>query len=115
LEISNIFSVDSQPIVNVSALPTLDELMSKSLNVPSPQSKPISSNPEEWRELSVFDDLLADTQTTDVDVTDLNQIMINGNLDPELELENLEDLSDFLQASVSSNQIDALDNLVRAN
>jgi chemotaxis protein histidine kinase CheA len=115
LEISNIFSVDSQPIVNVSALPTLDELMSKSLNVPSPQSKPISSNPEEWRELSVFDDLLADTQTTDADITDLNQIMINGNLDPELELENLEDLSDFLQASVSSNQIDALDNLVRAN
>jgi chemotaxis protein histidine kinase CheA len=115
LEISNIFSVDPQPIVNASALPTLDELMSKSLNMPPPQSKPISSNPEEWRELSMFDDLLADTQTTDADITDLNQIMINGNLDPELELENLEDLSDFLQASVSSDQIDALDSLVRAN
>ncbi len=113
LEISNIFSVDSQP--NVSALPTLDELMLKSLNVPPSQSKPISSNPGEWRELAVFDDLLADTQTTDADITDLNQIMINGNLDPELELENLEDLSDFLQASVSSNQIDALDSLVKAN
>jgi chemotaxis protein histidine kinase CheA len=115
LEISNIFGIDSQPIGHVSALPTLDELMSKSLNVPPPQSKPISSNPEEWRELSVFDDLLADTQTTDADITDLNQIMINGNLDPELELENLEDLSDFLQASASSNHIDALDSLVRAN
>ena len=115
LEIPSIFSVDSQPIVNVSALPTLDELMSQSLNIPTAQSKPISSNPEEWRELAVFDDLLADTKTTDADITDLNQIMINGNLDPELELENLEDLSDFLQASVSSNQIDDLDSLVKAN
>jgi chemotaxis protein histidine kinase CheA len=115
LEISNIFSVHSQPIINASALPTLDELMSKSLNVTPPQSNPISSNSEEWRELSVFDDLLADTQTTEADITDLNQIVINGNLDPELELENLEDLSDFLQASVSSNQIDAFDSLVRVN
>lgn len=115
LEISNIFSIDPPPIVSIPDLPTLDELMAKSLNTISLKSEVTSSDLEDWRELSVFDDLLADTQTTDADITDLNQIMINGNLDPELELEDLEDLSDFLQASVSSDQIGALDSLVRPN
>ncbi len=115
LEVSNIFSIDPPPIVSTPDLPTLDELMAKSLNTTSLKSEVTSSDLEDWRELSVFDDLLADTQTTDADITDLNQIMINGNLDPELELEDLGDLSDFLQASVSSDQIGTLDSLVKPN
>ncbi len=115
LEISNIFSIDPPPIISIPDLPTLDELMAKSLNTTPLKSEITSSDLEDWRELSAFDDLLADTQTTDADITDLNQIMINGNLDPELELEDLEDLSDFLQASVSSDQIGDLDSLVRPN
>ncbi len=109
LEISSIFSVDPSPTQSPANLPTIDELMAKNLPAPVPQThlqqELTQLQGEEWRELSVFDDLLADTQTIDADITDLNQIVINGNLDPEVELEDLEDLSDFLPASVSSSKL----------
>jgi chemotaxis protein histidine kinase CheA/ActR/RegA family two-component response regulator len=111
LELDNIFN-DLPRADDPPNLPTLDELMAKSLNEPSTNQQMKPLNTEEWQELAMFDDLLADTQTTDVDMADLNQIVINGNLDPELELEELENLSDFSQASVGSNKIDALDNFL---
>jgi chemotaxis protein histidine kinase CheA/ActR/RegA family two-component response regulator len=51
------------------------------------------------KELAMFDDLLADTKTTDVDLADLEQMIIDGNLEEELDLENIED---FSPASVNS-------------
>jgi chemotaxis protein histidine kinase CheA/ActR/RegA family two-component response regulator len=51
------------------------------------------------QELAMFDDLLTDTKTTDVDLADLEQIIIAGNLEEELDLENIED---FSLASVNS-------------
>ncbi len=112
LELADFFGIDPPPLANPPDLPTLDELMAKSLSAPSPKQEITSLDLEDWRELSIFDDLLADTKTTDVNISELNQIAINGNLDPdsELELETMEDLSDFSPASVGSNQIDALDN-----
>jgi HPt (histidine-containing phosphotransfer) domain-containing protein len=100
-EIANVFSSHSPSLDDAPGLPTLDELMAQSL------PKPVAVNNnivylgiEDWQELSIFDDLLADTKTTDVNIADLNQILISCNVDPDLELEDLEDLSDFF-ASLS--------------
>jgi chemotaxis protein histidine kinase CheA/CheY-like chemotaxis protein len=62
-----------------------------------PQLKPIDA--DYLKELAMFDDLLADTKTTDVDLADLEQMIANGNLEEELDLENIED---FSPASVNS-------------
>jgi chemotaxis protein histidine kinase CheA/ActR/RegA family two-component response regulator len=62
-----------------------------------PQLKPIDA--DYLKELAMFDDLLADTKTTDVDLVDLEQMIANGNLEEELDLENIED---FSPASVNS-------------
>ncbi len=62
-----------------------------------PQLKPIDA--DYLKELAMFDDLLADTKTTDVDLADLEQMIANGNLEEELDLENIED---FSLASVNS-------------
>jgi chemotaxis protein histidine kinase CheA/ActR/RegA family two-component response regulator len=112
LELADFFGIDPPPLMNPPDLPTLDELMAKSLSTSAPKQEITPLDLEDWRELSIFDDLLTDTHTTDVDISELNQIVINGNLDPEseLKLETMEDLSDFSPASVGSNQIDALDN-----
>jgi chemotaxis protein histidine kinase CheA len=99
-EIANVFSINPPPLEDPPDLPTLDELMAQSLKKPAAINKIIYLGIEDWQELSIFDDLLADTKTTDVNIADLNQILINGNVDPELELEDLEDLSDFF-ASLS--------------
>jgi chemotaxis protein histidine kinase CheA/CheY-like chemotaxis protein len=62
-----------------------------------PDLQPIDA--DYLKELAMFDDLLADTKTTDVDLADLEQMIINGNLEEELDLENIED---FSLASVNS-------------
>jgi HPt (histidine-containing phosphotransfer) domain-containing protein len=100
-EIAHVFSIHAPSLDDAPELPTLDELMAQSL------PKPVAVNNnivylgiEDWQELSIFDDLLADTKTTDVNIADLNQILISCNVDPDLELEDLEDLSDFF-ASLS--------------
>jgi chemotaxis protein histidine kinase CheA/ActR/RegA family two-component response regulator len=62
-----------------------------------PQIKPIDA--DYLKELAMFDDLLADTKTTDVDLADLEQMIANGNLEEELDMENIED---FSPASVNS-------------
>ncbi len=62
-----------------------------------PDLQPIDA--DYLKELAMFDDLLADTKTTDVDLADLEQMIINGNLEEELDLENIED---FSPASVNS-------------
>jgi chemotaxis protein histidine kinase CheA/ActR/RegA family two-component response regulator len=62
-----------------------------------PQLKPIDA--DYLKELAMFDDLLADTKTTDVDLADLEQMIADGNLEDELDLENIED---FSPASVNS-------------
>jgi chemotaxis protein histidine kinase CheA/ActR/RegA family two-component response regulator len=78
---------------------------------PEPPQPQIVLDPDYLKELAIFDDLLADTKITDVDLADLEQIVINGNLEEELELENIED---FSPASVSPNPLVALDNLTEA-
>jgi chemotaxis protein histidine kinase CheA/ActR/RegA family two-component response regulator len=62
-----------------------------------PDLQPIDA--DYLKELAMFDDLLADTKTTDVDLADLEQMIIDGNLEEELDLENIED---FSPASVNS-------------
>jgi chemotaxis protein histidine kinase CheA len=62
-----------------------------------PQLRPIDA--DYLKELAMFDDLLADTKTTDVDLADLEQMIADGNLEEELDLENIED---FSPASVNS-------------
>jgi chemotaxis protein histidine kinase CheA/ActR/RegA family two-component response regulator len=62
-----------------------------------PDFQPIDA--DYLKELAMFDDLLTDTKTTDVDLADLEQIIIAGNLEEELDLEDIED---FSPASVNS-------------
>jgi chemotaxis protein histidine kinase CheA/ActR/RegA family two-component response regulator len=78
---------------------------------PDPSQSQILLDPDYLKELAIFDDLLADTKITEVDLDDLEQIVINGNLESELELENLED---FSPASASPNPIVAPDTLTEA-
>jgi chemotaxis protein histidine kinase CheA len=101
VEIDNVFRMDPPSLDDAPDLPTLDELMAQSLPKPTAVNNSIVYlGIEDWQELSIFDDLLADTKTTDVNIADLNQILVNCNVDPDLELEDLEDLSDFF-ASLS--------------
>jgi chemotaxis protein histidine kinase CheA/ActR/RegA family two-component response regulator len=100
--------------VAVSHLP--DSIASPPIPAPSPPPPEILQprivlDADYLKELAIFDDLLADTKITDVDLADLDQIVLNGNLEEELELENIED---FSPASVSPNPLVAPDNLTEA-
>jgi HPt (histidine-containing phosphotransfer) domain-containing protein len=106
----------SQPLVNpfIMTPPSEPILPEPSPPPPQPQGLPPSQllmDLDYLKELAVFDDLLADTKITDADLADLEQIIVDGNLESELELENLED---FLPASVSPNPIVVLDKLTEA-
>jgi chemotaxis protein histidine kinase CheA/ActR/RegA family two-component response regulator len=93
--------LDDEPLVSESS-DELDDLINE-LSEPfevkasvfsppdHPQLKPIDA--DYLKELAMFDDLLADTKTTDVDLADLEQMIANGNLEEELDLENIEDFS----------------------
>jgi chemotaxis protein histidine kinase CheA/ActR/RegA family two-component response regulator len=90
------------------------ELVSASRNGSGMASHPIEIDADYLHELSFFDDLLADTKITDVNLDDLEQIVLNGNLESELELETMENLEDFSPASVSTNPPAAPGNLTEA-
>jgi chemotaxis protein histidine kinase CheA/ActR/RegA family two-component response regulator len=85
-----------EPVVEILKIP---ESSTMAFSPPDhPDLKPIDA--DYLKELAMFDDLLADTKTTDVDLADLEQMIINGNLEEEeLDLENIED---FSPASVNS-------------
>jgi HPt (histidine-containing phosphotransfer) domain-containing protein len=121
--LDEVFQVDSlqlsklsQPLVNpfIMTPPPEPILPEPSPPPPQPQGLPSSQllmDLDYLKELAIFDDLLADTKITDADLADLEQIIVDGNLESELELENLED---FLPASVSPNPIVVLDKLTEA-
>ncbi len=98
--------LDDQPVIEYGD--ELDDLINE-LSEPFEVKPPVFSPPDHpqlkpidadyLKELAMFDDLLADTKTTDVDLADLEQMIANGNLEEELDLENIED---FSPASVNS-------------
>jgi chemotaxis protein histidine kinase CheA/ActR/RegA family two-component response regulator len=86
------------PLQNLD-VPAADPLVSKAIEKSHhPEFQPIDA--DYLKEMAVFDDLLTDTKTTDVDLNDLEQIIIAGNLEKQ-ELD-LEDIEDFSPASVNS-------------
>jgi HPt (histidine-containing phosphotransfer) domain-containing protein len=106
----------SQPLVSSFIMTPPPEPILPEPSPPPPQTQ--GSPPSQLlmdldylKELAVFDDLLADTKITDADLADLEQIIVDGNLESELELESLED---FTPASVSHNPIVILDKLTEA-
>jgi HPt (histidine-containing phosphotransfer) domain-containing protein len=122
--LDEVFQVDnlqlsklSRPLDNPVTLTPPPELIrpEPSPSLHQPQASPPSQlllDLDYLNELAVFDDLLADTKITEADLADLEQIIVDGNLESELELENLED---FSLASVSPNPIVVLDKLTEAN
>jgi chemotaxis protein histidine kinase CheA/ActR/RegA family two-component response regulator len=93
-------SVPVEPLASLPAKipdppPDIPDWSSEKLH--HPDFQPIDA--DYLKELAVFDDLLTDTKTTDVDLADLEQIIIAGNLEEELDLEDIED---FSPASVNS-------------
>jgi chemotaxis protein histidine kinase CheA/ActR/RegA family two-component response regulator len=96
--------LDDDPLVSTSHDDDLINALSEPFEVKAvfsppdcPQLKPIDA--DYLKELAMFDDLLADTKTTDVDLADLEKMIADGNLEEELDLENIED---FSPASVNS-------------
>jgi chemotaxis protein histidine kinase CheA/ActR/RegA family two-component response regulator len=120
-DLDDIFHPESPPELPPEAPPDKipleadpPELVSASRNGSGMASPPIEIDADYLQELSFFDDLLADTKITDVNLDDLEQIVLNGNLESELELETLENLKDFSPASVSTNPLAAPGNLTEA-
>jgi chemotaxis protein histidine kinase CheA/ActR/RegA family two-component response regulator len=87
----------SRPIEPISLPPPVTSSAEFFSPPAHPDLQPIDA--DYLKELAMFDDLLADTKTTDVDLADLEQMIIDGNLEEELDLENIED---FSPASVNS-------------